>query len=249
MSPKILTFDIETSPHLGWFFGLFKQNIGINQIKEPTRVISFSAKWYGSKNVMFFSEYHCAGGQEEMVRKAHSLMSQADILVGFNNKAFDTPHLNREFNKLGLAPPAPSQEVDLYLVAKRRFNFASNKLAYITQYLGLSGKLPNQGFDLWLKCLQGDPRAWGEMRRYNKRDVVTTEELYTKWLAWIPSHPHVGLYSERPGDCGVCGSDDVTWQGYATTKLGKFKRFQCKACGTWGRAKRAEGYAEGRPVT
>jgi hypothetical protein len=58
MAAKILVLDIETAPMTVLSFGLRNQNIGINQIIAPSRMIAFSAKWLGEKETFFYSEYH-----------------------------------------------------------------------------------------------------------------------------------------------------------------------------------------------
>ncbi len=62
---KILLLDIETSPNLAYVWGLFKQNVAINQIKESGSVLCWAAKWYGSRDVMFdsahkYRRYQCS---------------------------------------------------------------------------------------------------------------------------------------------------------------------------------------------
>ena len=42
---RILYLDIETAPNEGKFWGLFKQNIGTNQITKPGYTLCFAAKW------------------------------------------------------------------------------------------------------------------------------------------------------------------------------------------------------------
>ena len=42
---KILFCDIETSPNVAYVWGLFKQNIGLSQLLEPTRVICAAYSW------------------------------------------------------------------------------------------------------------------------------------------------------------------------------------------------------------
>lgn len=232
---KILTLDIETSPHLADVWGLFKQNVGINQLKDSTRVIAFAAKWYGKKPVEFRSEHH--DGHEAMVRRAHEMLSDADIVVHYNGTSFDLPHLRREFLKLNMAPPPPVLEIDLLRVAKGRFRFASNKLDYVAQYLGIGGKVKHEGHDLWIKCMAGDPKAWGRMARYNKQDVVLTEQLYDRLKPWIKTHPPLNLFAEDEIDgCPKCGSDDVIRQGFAYTSVSRYQRYQCKGCGSWLRS-------------
>lgn len=236
---KILTLDIETSPNLGYFFSLWNQNMGLSQVEVFTEVISFAAKWHDRKKVIFKSVFH--DGKEAMVLEAHRLLSEADIVVHYNGRAFDIKHLNREFVEEGLSPPAPFAQVDLMLEVKKNFRFASNKLDHIVQRLGIGKKTPGTNFELWLGCLKGDPKAWALMRKYNKHDVVITEELYDALLPWITSHPHHGLFNGDENVCPNCGSDDRKRQGYALTTMGKFQRYQCR-CGTWYRGnKRVDG--------
>lgn len=79
---KILTLDIETSPHLGFHFGLFNQNFSLQQIEEWTRMICFAAKWHHSDEVMFYSDFH--NGHKNSVKAAYDLVDEADVLVTYN---------------------------------------------------------------------------------------------------------------------------------------------------------------------
>lgn len=238
---KILTIDIENRPNLAYVWGLWDQNVGLTQLVEAGETISFAAKWHGSKKVEFYSVHH--HGKEEMLEQAHRLLSEADVVVGYNSKNFDMKHLNKEFILAGMAPPAPYLQVDLLHVARSQFKFPSNKLDYVAQALGLGAKTSHTGFELWVKCMAGDDKAWSLMRKYNKQDVVLTEKLYDKLLPWIKSHPHVGLHNANRNDtCPNCGSENLRREGYAMTNLGKFSRYQCRDCHKWSRSgKRVEG--------
>lgn len=241
-SPRILTVDIETSPMLVYTFGLFKQNIGINQIKEHTRVLSWAAKWDDESRVRFMSDFH--HGQQEMLQGVHDLLNEADIVNHFNGTTFDEPHLNREFKQAGLYLPAPYQRIDLYRAAKRSMYFPSYKLDYIAQQLGVGAKLTHEGMALWISCLNGDAKAWARFRRYNKQDVVITDDLRVEMGSYIPNHPNVALYREDGGAdeerCPQCGEDNYHREGYAYLTAGKYPRFQCNDCGKWFRSKKAE---------
>lgn len=231
--PRILTLDIETSPSLADVWGLWNQNVSLPQLREVSKVICFAAKWLGKSKVHYYSDFH--DGHEEMVKRAHALLDEADIVVHYYGSKFDIPHLNREFLLAGLNPPSSYNQVDLKLVVAKNFKFASNKLDHVTQQLGLSGKLHHTGFEMWRKCMEGDPKAWGLMRRYNMQDVRTTEEAYLRILPWITNHPHVGLYTGEPYSCRNCGSTDVQHRGYKYTQVSKFKQIQCNKCGAWSR--------------
>lgn len=232
---KILTIDIENRPNLAYVWGLWDQNVGLAQLVESAQTISFAAKWHGSKKVEFYSVHH--HGKEEMLAQAHRLLSEADVVVGYNSKNFDMKHLNKEFILAGMEPPAPYAQVDLLAVVRRQFKFTSNKLDFVVQALNLGAKTAHSGFDLWVRCMAGEDKAWSLMRKYNKQDVVITEKLYDKLLPWIPAHPAHGLYNPNVADtCPNCGSEELTRKGYAFTGTGKFQRYQCADCGKWSRS-------------
>lgn len=233
---RVLTIDIECSPSVAHVWGLFNQNIGLTQLQKSGEVISFAAKWRDKKQVLFFSTYH--DGKGRMLEAAHALLSEADIVVSFNGKKFDMPMLNREFLLAGFAPPPPYGQVDLLLAARKHFRFTSNKLDHLVQELGLGSKLHHEGHSLWVKCLDGDPRAWSKMKKYNRQDVIITESLYEKLLPWISDHPHAGILDGVPAGCTNCGSANVIRQGHAYTQLGKYQRYQCNDCGKWLRSTR-----------
>jgi len=242
--PKILTLDIETSPHLADVWGLFNQNVSLSQLRASTRMLCFAAKWRHQRQVLFASEFH--DGRDAMLKQAWSLFDEADIVVHYNGKRFDVPHIMREFVTEGYVPPAPFKQVDLLLVARSRFRFASNKLDHVAQQLGLGGKVKNSGHDLWVRCMAGEAKAWNEMRRYNKGDVVLTEQVYDRLLPWISGHPHAALYGSPPEGCPSCGSVDRTLQGFALTAVSKFQRYRCNECSTWYRGNRAVARVETR---
>jgi hypothetical protein len=232
--------DIETSPVVAHAWKLFKTSIAINQIIEHPRTICFAAKFIDERKVHFYSEFE--HGHEGMVEAAHDLLDRADIVMHFNGDAFDLKRLNSEILIAGLTPPSPSKSIDLLKVARKNFYFPSNKLAYISERLGLAGKVKHEGHELWIRCLAGDPKAWAVMKRYNIQDVRLLEEIYEKVRPWIQGHPHYGLYSGVTDCCPNCGGTDMQRRGFAKTLAGRFQQYRCKACGTWSRSThRAEG--------
>jgi len=251
---KRLVIDIETSAHLLSTWGLFNQNIGINQIEDPTRMLSFAAKWVGNPRVAFYSEFH--HGRDSMVRAAFDLVSEADAVIHFNGKGFDMKHLNREFVehdvRMGvdsddtqtgvfgeplLGRPAPYLHIDMLTVVRSNFKLASNKLDYVAgpNFLNIGNKVKHPGFDLWRACVEGNAKAWALMRKYNKGDVTLTEEVYHRLLPWIDGHPNMQLYLGEQGVCHQCGSDQIQKRGTRKTLLGEYQQVWCKSCGSWGR--------------
>jgi uncharacterized protein YprB with RNaseH-like and TPR domain len=180
---KILYLDIETTPIKAWVWGLWDQNVAINQIIEPTEMLCFGARWHGKKNVIFKSVHH--DGKKAMLEELHALMEEADVLVGWNSAAFDHKHINREFLENGLRPPSPVKDLDLMSVVKANFQFPSNKLDYVAQALGVGAKVKHSGFQLWIDCMEGNDKAWKEMKKYQLQDVNLLVDLYDILLPWF----------------------------------------------------------------
>lgn len=252
-TPRILTVDIETAPMSVYTFSLFKPFISIDQIITPTRMISWAAKWHDEDEVIFRSEYH--HGKDRMLSKLYELVDEADIIVHFNGDSFDIPHIQREFKQAKFPPVSPFQTVDLYKIAKKTMYFPSYKLDWISQELGVGRKLGHSGFQLWRECIEEaqsevalarQKRAWSLMRRYNKQDVVLTEDLYVELLPYIPNHPHMGLFTEDPSEphCSNCQGTDLKRRGYSYTKLARYPRYRCESCGKWSKGKKAEAIVD-----
>lgn len=228
---KILGIDIETAPNIATVWGLFKQNVAINQLIDTSRVMCYAAHWIGDGKVMFDSEHK--SDHKKMIKGLHDLLEEADAVVHYNGNRFDMPTINREFLYYGMPPPAPYHNIDLFQVVKKRFRFASNKLDHVAQELGLGAKEKHEGHQLWLDCMNGDKAAWKRMESYNRQDVVLLEALYWRLLPWIKEHPNHGLYtdSERPV-CTNCGSERVIKKGLEKLKVGVYQRYKCGECGT-----------------
>lgn len=234
---KILTLDIETSPHLGFHFGLFNQNFSLQQVEEWTRMICFAAKWYHEDGGRFFSDFH--DGHSNSVHAAYELLDEADVVVTYNGDSFDLKHMNREFLLQELTPPAPYQSVDLYKVNKSRFRFGSTKLDHFGEQLGIGQKMKHAGFQLWIDCMNGDIDAWDTMRKYNCEDVRLTEKAFKRVEPWIMNMPHKGLYDEIEFSCR-CGSTNLQKRGFHYTLIGKYQRYRCNDCGRWLNSSKAE---------
>lgn len=227
---RILLLDIETSPNSAYCWGLFDQNISINQLIDSSSTLCYAAKWLGEKEVHFDSIYKSK--HKTMLKGIHGLLNNADVVVSYNGNRFDLPILNKEFVLHGFNPPSPYKKLDLLRTVRSNFKFVSNKLDYISQQLGLGKKEDHEGFELWLKCMRKEKDAWKKMEKYNIQDVILLESLYNRLLPWIKNHPNRNLYSEDVV-CPTCGSHAVQKRGQAVSLSGTYQRYQCRDCGTW----------------
>lgn len=240
---KILIFDIETAPVLAYVWGLKDQNVAVNQIHRDWYVIAWAAKWYGdAPSKVIYRDQRKAKNIEDdrkILTDLWKLLDEADIVITQNGKNFDTPKLNARFIEHGMKPPSPYKHLDTYQIVRSAAKFTSNKLEYLTERLCTKyKKLKHEkfpGFSLWAECLKGNLTAWNEMRRYNKHDVLATEELYTKIRAWAPQNAprafNVGHLTQQCPTCGVVGK--LRPKGYNYTRVSRFRKYVCNGCGSW----------------
>lgn len=231
---KILLLDIETAPNIAHVWGLWQQNIALNQLLDSGYVLCWSAKWLGDDEIMFSSVKR--DGAKKMLKRAHRLLDECDVVVHFNGRSFDVPTLNKEFLERGILPPAPYKQIDLCLISRSTFRFPSNKLSYIARALKVQEKKSHRGHELWVGCMNNDRECWEEMEEYNKGDVITLEQVYMKMRPWIRNHPSAVVHDDIEGRaCPTCGSDNLQRRGYAATAQNKYPRYQCRDCGVWSR--------------
>lgn len=234
---KILITDIETRPALAYIWRMFDETIGLDQLLEPSSIISVGAKWL-DKPGYFYRDVRYKNRTEvdpkdrvAMLRMLHGLWSQADAIVTFNGDKFDLPKLTGEFLQHGLPPPPPVASIDVRKTTSN-MGFTSGRLAHVAPLiLGEENqKIDTGGFKLWREYLDGDKTARAEMRTYNIRDVDLLERLYVKVRPFIKTHPYIG---EKAEECPHCGSKNVQQRGRRRTRSFWITRLQCQDCGAW----------------
>lgn len=234
--PKVLLLDIETSPILGYVWGLWENNLGLNQIKSDWHVLSWSAKWLGESQVFYKDQRNAKNIEDDkkLLLGIWELLDEADIVITQNGKSFDHKKLNARFILNGFQPPSSFKYIDTLILAKRHFGFTSNKLAYMSEKLCTKYKKLKhseyEGFELWKACLAGDLKAWKVMEKYNKYDVLALEELYHKLIPWDASIDF-NLYSDSLEVICKCGGKEFRKRGFLYSPSGKFQRHQCNKCG------------------
>jgi hypothetical protein len=239
--PKILFLDIETLPNESYTWGLFDQNVSLDMIKTEWSILSYAAKFLGSDTIHYDDTQHRRNIRDDsnLLRALHKLLDEADIVVAQNGKQFDIKKINARMIMAGIRPYSPVRVVDTLIVAKTVAQFTSNKLAWLSKYLTDSPKSDHKdfpGFELWKECMERNPKAFREMKKYNIQDIISLEKVYKRLLPWIVGHPNMGAYAETMA-CPNCGSDKVQHRGYATTAQGKYHRYHCQDCGKWSRGK------------
>ena len=244
MTARIVTLDIERLSAIVEVWGLGdKQYIQPSSIIEPSRTICLAWKWEGESKTHFASEWEDT--HEGMIRKAHAVMDEADYVIGWNSARFDVKHLNGHFLAYGLLPPSPHTNIDLMVNVKRNFEFMSNRMAYIAETLRIDGKAKTPP-GLWRDLRSEDPvivdRARGKMKKYNKRDVELTEELYyilRPWLIGINLGSLDETVAKGESRCPNCNSANLRKKGLRGNSTYTYQRFVCNDCGKWSKARKS----------
>lgn len=240
--PKIATVDIETAPIDARVWGLWQQNVGLNQITTEWSLLSYAAKPLGSKRVQYSDNRGQADVRDDyrLMEELWHVLDTNDIIIAQNGVKFDMKKIRARMIMLGFRPFRPVKVIDTMLEAKRIASFTSNKLEWLSTYLSEVKKLKHKefpGFDLWSACLEDNLRAWKEMQDYNKVDVIATEEVYLRLRPWIQGHPNVAqYYDDEKIRCPNCGSDDLNLMDEPVfTNVGEYDHYSCNCCGAWSR--------------
>ena len=245
--PRILVYDIENSPSLGWVWQKYQTDVV--EFKEDWYLLCFAYKWLGGKTVKTVAlpdfplykrepenDYHVAS-------ELWHLFNEADIVVAHNGNRFDQAKARARFLVHGFEPHTPFREIDTLQVARKRFNFTANNLDELCRQLGIGRKEYTGGIDTWLGCMRGDTKSWATMLKYNKRDVAMLEELYLRFRPWMENHPNIALISGRPSACPKCGSEEgmVLRKHRRINTVTAADVYQCKACGGYSTARVTDG--------
>lgn len=231
---RILLLDIETAPNLVHVWGLWQQNVGLPQIIKGGYTMCWAAKWLDGDEIFHMNIYEQT--PKTMIKSIHRMLNEANAVIHYNGTKFDIPTLNREFILHGLTPPAPYKQIDLLRTARSQFKFASNKLDYVAQFLGVGAKTTHRGHQLWIDCMALDYDAWVEMAEYNINDVALLEAVYNVLRPWVKNHPNIALYQEDREVCPKCGGKHYQKRGTTVTITSIYQRYRCKECGTWFRS-------------
>ena len=225
--PRVLIYDIETAPLLGYCWSLWDNNIGLNQIHSDWHVLSWAAKWMGEEDVYYEDQRNVKNVEDdkELLQGIWKLLDECDFVITQNGKKFDQKKLNARFIIHGMKPPSTYRHIDVLQIAKAQFGFTSNKLEYMTKTLckkyKKSGHAKFSGFELWSECLRGNIEAWSEMENYNILDILSLEELYSIISPWDGKLPNFAVYDDEPSN-----NDEWVKEGFVYSNLGKYDRYR-----------------------
>lgn len=231
IKPKILFYDIETSPNIVTTFSIKDKNpIHHQNIQKERYIICASYKWAGDSKVYSYKvDYKDPANDRKILEELSEAFEQADSVAAHYGDGFDILFINSRLAFYNMKPLAPALQIDTYKMAKQKFLFNSNKLDYLGQYLGFGNK-KSIGYSTWLGCLNGNKKDIDYMVAYNKHDVVLLEKVYDRLKVYCkPKVNHTLFY----GNCIRCGGNGLKKRGFNISKVKKTQRYQCTNCGGW----------------
>ena len=236
--PKILFYDIETSPLRAWVWRMGEQRIGQHQLDvayDQYNIIALCYEWEHSSEKGQLDWGVTKKDSKKMVEKFTALCDEADIIIGKNNKRFDDKHLNtlRLIHDLPGRPDLMSKVDDLESQIRRHFYLPSFGLDYLSKMLGFGGK-DNMCMQDWIDIVEGSPevaeKSLKKMVKYCSKDVSDTKKM---WKATSKHFQPKMNHSHFMNDlvCIHCGSRKIHKNG--TRLLGKtlYQTYFCKEHG------------------
>jgi predicted PolB exonuclease-like 3'-5' exonuclease len=228
---KRLFFDIETSyvKALVWRPG--EQRVPITNIRGYTKIICISYKWQHEDKVhtLVWDKNQC---DKKVVKEFIKILAEANEVVAHNGDRFDVKHVRTRAVDHNLLMYTKYRTNDTLKKARRFFNFLSNKLDYIGQFLEVGGKTPHEGMIMWEMIQEGTPAQQKEylkkMVEYCERDVILLQDAFTVMSPYIDHNTNYAVLSGGyKWQCPECASKDVKMHHTDTTAMGWVKRHMC----------------------
>ena len=253
-APKVLVLDIETAPIRAYTWGLWKQNIFLDQIISNFFIISWAAKWLDDNTtfglVLTPNEIQKENDKNILI-PLWELLDEADVVIAHNGDQFDIPKINSRFIVNGILPPSPYKQIDTKKISKNIFGFSSNKLEALARQLGVESKFTTT-MQLWVDCMKGDAKALFRMLDYNEQDVIVLENVFKKLRPYAKGMPNLNMYSDNEHiSCPHCDSEHIALipNKYFYTNSVRYQLYTCHDCGAHSRGKKAIPYTNKKQIS
>ena len=218
---RILILDVErvdgiTLQHW-WDRGDLKQRyIHHETVTREPRTTVLCAKWYDQADVMRFAEWD-KGGRHRLLKAAHRLLTEADIVVGHNLDNADIPWLKGDLYvpRIGhkyrpnFAPLPPFKTVDTLKVLRTQFKsgLPFKSLDAACKIAGIPSKTDHYDRHSMERAVAGSVKDQKRLVAYCAGDVIATQFLYDFLRGHIKNHPALFVDGQsRLDTCRACGS-------------------------------------------
>lgn len=221
---RILIYDIETSPNIGWFWRAgYKQNISPDQITKERAIICVSYKWLGEEQV-YNLKWDDNQDDRFLIEQFVEVLNESDLIIAHNGDRFDIKWLKTRalYHRIPMLPNY--KQFDTLKVAKSKLYLNSNRLDYIAKFLGYEGK-NKTSIDLWTDIMfKKCPKAMETMLEYCDEDVRQLEKVYNELKYLDNPKLHVGVIQGKTKQTSpVSGGVNIETVKSVTTNRGTVK--------------------------
>jgi len=236
--PRILFYDIETTPLKAYVWGLGKQVVRHNQLDNMFKnwgIICITYCWNDNKKAECIDWGYEEQDTSKVVYEFGKIIAQADHVIGKNNKRFDDKMLNaaRMLHDMEGFPQWMKYTDDLEKQMRKYFRLPSYSLDFISGHFGLGGKIKME-FQDWIDIVEKTPnglKAFNKMLKYGKKDVEDTRTLWNKISKHFEPRFNVARFFDRPMACKQCGSCKIHInKTHRVEGNVKYKEYKCNEC-------------------
>jgi DNA polymerase elongation subunit (family B) len=241
--PKILYYDIETTPIRVWTFRLGDQYVDHSSIVDGDKIDIICITYCWNKGPAKSLDWgYEKQDSSAMIAEFDKLVAEADITIGQNSDNFDVKHINTQRLLHGL-PPFPDWADctdDTLKQLKKYFKFPTNRLDYISKVLGFGGKNSVKLQD-WINIVEkneGGEASFKRMIKYGKKDVEDTRAVFKAIKPYIKPKLNMATFNQD-FCCTNCGSINLKKNGTRVAGKTRYQYFYCNEHG---------GYAGKAPI-
>lgn len=241
---RILILDVERLPGITkqfwWDRGDLKNRyIHYESVERSPRTTIVCAKWYDSDEIIQLAEWD-TGGRRRFLRRVHSLMSKADIIVGHNVDNSDLPWLAGDlYIEANLPPLPPIKSVDTLKVLRRQFKSGApfKSLDAFCQIIGVPAKTDRYDREAMERAVSEKSVADRDrLTAYCVGDVLATQALYDYLRPFIPNHPTLFVDGQDSLTiCHRCGHDTEPIPRRFVANVLTYSMRRCTECGGYSR--------------
>lgn len=241
---KILILDVERLPGITkqywWDRGdLQKRYIHYETVERSPRTTICCAKWYDQADVIELAEWD-QGGRKRFLKRIHSLIAQADIIVGHNIDNADVPWLAGDlYIEANLPPLPPFKTIDTLKVLRRQFKTGApfKSLDAFCQVVGIPAKSDSYDREAMERAVSEKSVEDRErLVAYCSGDVIATQGLLDWLLPYLPNPPALFVDGkDRLTTCHRCGHDTEPIPRRYVANVLTYSMRRCGNCGGYSR--------------
>ena len=237
---RILILDVERLPGITqqyWWDRADLKNRYIHYesvIRQPRTTI-VCAKWYHDAEVIELAEWD-PGGRKRFLKRVHSLMADADIIVGHNLDNADVPWLAGDLFIEGNLPPLPPfKTIDTLKVLRKQFKSGApfKSLDAFCQIIGVESKTDRYDREAMERAVTDKSVEDRErLTAYCAGDVIATQALLDWLLPHLPNPPALFVSGEdKLTTCHRCGHPTKPISRRYIANVMSYSMRKCVSCG------------------